>query len=149
MALVKRVGLTAQFIMVSTSLAKSMEEAYIVGMMVLSMMENGRRTRSRALEFTLGWMEESMRVNGWTTIWMEWVCTPGKMADNTEASTKMTRNMAMGSTLGLMVGHMLATGAEANSTVLEPTQCQDPPLSTVSGRRGSALNGLMSSRYPR
>lgn len=47
-------------------------------------------------------MEDNFRENGSTTIWMEWVSTPGPMVDATWENIKMTKSMVTEYTNGLM-----------------------------------------------
>jgi len=71
-------------------------------MMGQSIKVNGMKIRSRDKEHIAGLMEDSFKENGLTTIWKAWVCIPGLMVDAIWANTKMTRNMDMEYTNGLM-----------------------------------------------
>ena len=110
-AMEKNHGPMVQSMKVSTSQGRSMAEVSIAGMMGPSIMEIGKRIKSRDLERTPGWMEDSTRVNGSTITWTELESTHGKMEDNTVVNTKMTRSTDMEFILGQMAAHTLDTGA--------------------------------------
>ena len=80
-------------------------------------------------------MAVSTRVSGSIITWMASACTPGRMADNIAASTKMTRSTAMASIHGPMAELTLDTGAVVSSTDSAPTTCQANRQSSASGRK--------------
>jgi len=67
------------------------------------MTENGLKIRLKGVEHTAGWMVGCTKASGLTTIWMEWVSTPGLMAVPTWENIWMIRNMVMVYINGQMV----------------------------------------------
>ena len=88
-------------------------------------------------------MEDSIKENGLTIIWMELEFTLGRTEDHTVESIKMTRNMDTVSTHGLMAELTLVTGAEASNMVLELISCQINQPNVVFGKKEKELNGSM------
>ena len=115
-AMEKNPGLMALFMKVSTSQERNMEEVSTVGTTGPSTMAIGKRTKSRDLERTPGWTEDSIRVNGSITTWTVLASTLGKTEDNTKVNARMTRSTDMEFTLGQMAAHTLDTGAVENNT---------------------------------
>ncbi len=60
-------------------------------------------------------MADSTKESGLKTIWKAWAFISGTMAESTRGITKVTKNMGMGSTSGLISADMKATGLRANS----------------------------------
>lgn len=87
-------------------------------------------------------MEDSIKVNGSTTIWTTWVSIHGPMVDATWASTKTIKNMDMAFTNGLTEDCTSANGCEANSTDLEFTRLLKLILNMAYGKKEKESNGL-------
>jgi hypothetical protein len=113
----KKAGQTVQSTRGVTWLERSTEKASTAGMMEASIPANGKRTKSRVLELTVGWMEDSIKENGLIITWTTWVSIPGLMVDATWESTKTIKNMAMVFINGLTEGSISVNGCEENNMV--------------------------------
>ena len=80
-------------------------------------------------------MDESIKVNGSTIIWMESVFTLGKTVESMRVSTKTTRSTASEFTFGQMAESIEETGQEVNSTGLAYIQCRAKEKSMDCGKR--------------
>lgn len=80
-------------------------------------------------------MVASTGENGLTTTWMELVFTPGRTAENTRVSIKMTKSKDMEFTLGPMAACTRVTGGEVNNMAWVATLCQANRLSTDFGKK--------------
>merc|ERR1712224_966184 len=89
-----------------------------------------------------GLMVGSIMESGKTIICMVKASIPGKTEECMMASTKMTENMAMVFTLGMMVNSMLDSGRMENNMELEPIG-KMAEIARVFGKMESVLNGLM------
>jgi len=96
---------------------RSTVKVSIVGMMEASILANGKRTKSKGLELTVGWMEDSIKESGLIITWTIWVSIPGLMVDATWASTKTIKNMDMVFTSGLTEDSISVNGCEENNMV--------------------------------
>ena len=80
-------------------------------------------------------MAVSTRENGSIITWMASACTPGRMVDNIEVSTKMTRSTDTAFIHGQMVEPTLDTGAAVSSMDSGPTTYQANRQSSASGKK--------------
>ena len=69
-------------------------------------------------------MAVNMKVSGKITIWRVKESTSGTMAESMKDNIRMTRNMGLVFTPGLMVDVMKGIGGKENNTDLEHMLCQ-------------------------
>jgi len=92
-------------------------------------------------------MVESLRENGWETIWKAWGSMNGMMAGSTKEIIKMIKSMDMGFMCGLMVENIWVTGTRGNSMGWESTLLKRRiKLDLGCGKKERGLNGLILRR---
>jgi hypothetical protein len=91
-------------------------------------------------------MEDNTKESGSIITWKASVSTHGKMAEDTKENTKMTRNMDMEFTLGLIVDSIKDGGSKGNSMASVDTKFQAVILNLVFGKTASVLSGLMINK---
>jgi hypothetical protein len=119
---------------------RSMERVYILGMMAVSTMVDGKRTRYTERDCTSGRMEEPMMEIGLRAICMEKVYTGGQTGDATRATTSTIANMDTVCSTGWMVGKWKEIGRRERCTAKEYIRRMEDGAAGY-GKTGSVKSG--------
>ena len=142
----KKAGQMDQSMRETTWLERSMASDFTVGTTEASIQATGKKTKSKVLEPTVGWMEDSIKENGLITTWTTWVSIPGLMVVATWANTKTIRNTATAFTNGLTEDSILANGCEENNMDSVSTKQPKPISSMDYGKKEKESSGSMKNR---
>ena len=139
-----RHGVMAQSTKVTTKKEPSTARENTYGTINLCTMENGLRTKSMAMVFMNGLMEDAMMVSGRIITCMDVDFTLGEMVGSMKVSMLMTAKTDMVHTSGLMEDNTGATGRMESSTAKDITSQPTERKREVFGKRGKESSGLMN-----
>jgi hypothetical protein len=94
-------------------------------------------------------MVDNMKETGKKIIWMEWVSTPGKMAENLKDNIKETKNMEMEFTHGLTEENMTVSGQMEGNMAEESIFLRLDNLEKVYGKLAKESSGWMTYKMIR
>lgn len=117
-----------------------MVEGHMYGQMAVNMKEIGMRIGLKVMELILGLMVDNILALG-KIICMDTECTPGKMVEDTKATMRWIRSMALVYTSGPMEEDMKEIGLMENSMDRGNTSCPMEKSKLVFGRMGRELSG--------